>query len=157
VGGGRDEFLWACNFLDRRHDDFMNDHFSGRALTGWVDLSGRAKFRLTGPDRVRYLNGQVTNNVARLKTGETLPALVCTAKGRLLSTFRYWRDTSSILLTVSRVLAQPLAKRLSMYVMRTKAKVADASDALVLFGLCGEPAATASDPGRPAAGGNGPA
>jgi folate-binding protein YgfZ len=61
-----------------------------------------------------------------------------------LSTFRYWRDASSILMTVSRPLAQPLARRLSMYVLRTKAKVADSSDAQVLFGLCGEPAATAA-------------
>ena len=29
-----------------------------------VDLSDRAKLQLQGPDRVRYLNGQVTNNVA---------------------------------------------------------------------------------------------
>jgi folate-binding Fe-S cluster repair protein YgfZ len=31
----------------------------------WVDLSDRAVFRLTGPDSVRYLNGQVTNDVTK--------------------------------------------------------------------------------------------
>ena len=41
-----------------------------------VNLSSRAKFRLTGADRVRYLNGQVTNDMRRVKPDESLYACV---------------------------------------------------------------------------------
>jgi folate-binding protein YgfZ len=54
---------------------------AGEQLT--VVLSPRALWRLTGPDRVRYLNGQVTNDVAALASGRGCYAAVCTAKGRM--------------------------------------------------------------------------
>ncbi len=54
-----------------------------RARGGIADLSDRAKIRLKGPDRVRYLNGQVTANVSRASAAESLRACVTTAKGKL--------------------------------------------------------------------------
>ena len=107
-------------------------------------LSDLGLLSVTGEQAAAFLHAQLTNDVQHLVPETARWAGYCTAAGRLLSTFRYWRDASSILLTVSRPLAQPLARRLSMYVLRTKAKVADASDAQVLFGLCGEPAAKAA-------------
>jgi len=50
------------------------------------DLSARAKFTLTGADRVRYLNGQVSNDVRRLRSeagAEALSACVMNAKGKM--------------------------------------------------------------------------
>ena len=49
----------------------------------WTLLKDRAVFRLTGPDRVRYLNGQVTNDVSRALKGESVPACVCNVKGKV--------------------------------------------------------------------------
>jgi folate-binding protein YgfZ len=98
---------------------------------------------VSGEEAARFLHAQLTNDVEHLAPGMARWAGYCTAKGRLLSTFRYWRDDAAILLTVARPLAQPLARRLTMYVMRTKAKVADASDAYALFGLAGRQAADA--------------
>ncbi len=48
----------------------------------WVNLSDRAKFRLSGPDRVRYLNGQVTNQVDQDLSGKAIAACVCNLKGK---------------------------------------------------------------------------
>jgi folate-binding protein YgfZ len=118
------------------------DRLPGGAFA--APLSDLGLLSVTGEQAAAFLHAQLTNDVEHLAPETARWAGYCTAKGRLLSTFRYWRDASSILLTASRPLAQPLARRLSMYVMRTKAKVADASDAQVLFGLCGEPAATAA-------------
>ncbi len=99
---------------------------------------------VTGDEAAAFLHGQLTNDVEHLAAGQARWAGYCTAKGRLLSTFRYWRDPAAIRLTVSRPLAAPLARRLSMFVLRAKARVADASDAVALFGLGGEPAAAAA-------------
>jgi folate-binding protein YgfZ len=97
-----------------------------------------------GDEAAKFLHAQLTNDVEHLVPGMARWAGYCTAKGRLLSTFRYWRDETSILLTLARPLAQPIAKRLSMFVLRTKARVADASDAHAVFGLAGDPAAGAA-------------
>ncbi len=50
----------------------------------WFDLTGsRALFRLSGPDRVRFLNGQVTNNVAIDLSNKSTPACLCSLKGKV--------------------------------------------------------------------------
>ncbi|MEM7147632.1 MAG: hypothetical protein AAF591_21180 [Verrucomicrobiota bacterium] len=48
-----------------------------------IDLSPRAKIILRGPDRTRYLQGQITNDLARLDPGQTIEACLCNAKGKL--------------------------------------------------------------------------
>ena len=47
------------------------------------DLSDRAKLRLTGNDRIRFLNGQVTNDVRKASPDLSLPACVVNAKGKI--------------------------------------------------------------------------
>lgn len=111
--------------------------------TGWIDLSGRAKFRLSGPDRVRYLNGQVTNNVARLRPGESLPALVCTAKGRLEGEVMIHAREEDFLLDAPGVLREPLLARLEKYLIADDCAWEDVTDAFSLWhslGLGGSPA-----------------
>src|SRR6266550_3190145 len=48
-----------------------------------IDLSDRAKLRVTGPDRIRFLNGQLTNDIANLKPGISVYACALSAKGKL--------------------------------------------------------------------------
>lgn len=110
--------------------------------TGWIDLSGRAKFRLSGPDRVRYLNGQVTNNVARLRPGESMPALVCTAKGRLEGEVMIRAREEDFLLDAPGVLREPLLARLEKYLISDDCAWEDVTDAFSLWhglGLGGSP------------------
>lgn len=49
----------------------------------WHPLADRAIFRLSGPDRVRFLNGQVTNDVRKVSPEVTLPACLCSIKGKV--------------------------------------------------------------------------
>jgi len=101
---------------------------------------------LAGDDAARFLHTQITNDVEHLRPGEARWGGYCTAKGRLQSTFRYWRDpgSGSVWLTVARPLASTLARRLAMFVLRAKARVADASDACAIFGLLDAPVAAAA-------------
>src|SRR5205823_1680794 len=54
-----------------------------RERGGVVDLASRVKLLFTGGDRTRYLNGQLTANIAAAKCPSVVPACVTTAKGRL--------------------------------------------------------------------------
>lgn len=49
----------------------------------FFDLTARTKLRVTGDDRLRFLNGQVTNNVGKAKPDAAIAACVLTVKGRI--------------------------------------------------------------------------
>lgn len=49
----------------------------------WHPLADRAIFRLSGPDRIRFLNGQVTNDVRKVNAERALPACLCSIKGKV--------------------------------------------------------------------------
>ena len=68
--------------------DYGDDAAEARALresAGILDLSFRGRLCLLGADRRSFLNGQVTNNVKDLKTGEGCYAALVTAKGKMES------------------------------------------------------------------------
>ncbi|CAN5682768.1 hypothetical protein BH11VER1_BH11VER1_16720 [soil metagenome] len=50
---------------------------------GAVNLSNRAKWEITGADRLRYLNGQVTNDAGKAKADTAVYACVTNAKGKI--------------------------------------------------------------------------
>jgi folate-binding protein YgfZ len=94
--------------------------------------------RVSGPDGVAFLHAQLTNDVQHLAPGLVQWNGYCTPKGRLLATSLNWRDGDAVYLTVTRSAAQVLRKRLSMYVLRAKARVDDASGEQVALGLIGD-------------------
>lgn len=98
---------------------------------------------VTGAEARAFLHTQLTNDVEHLAQGEARWYGYCTAKGRLLSTFLGWPEDDGLALTVARPMAEALRKRLTMFVLRTKARVADVSEARLLFGLGGDAAAAA--------------
>jgi len=105
---------------------------------------------LTGEDAASFLHTQLTNDVQNLAAGQARLAGYCSPKGRLLATFLMWKSGDSILLQLPRSLQAAIQKRLQMFVMRAKAKLADVSDAQVILGLAGNAAGAALAPWFPA-------
>ena len=94
-----------------------------------------------GEEAARFLQGQLTQDFALLKPSEARLAAFCTAKGRIQASFiGFQRSNGEFLLVTSRDVLAPTLKRLSMFVMRAKAKLRDASAEFDLYGLAGEPA-----------------
>ena len=89
-----------------------------------------------GEDAAKFLQGQLTNDVLALGEGLQLNGY-CTAKGRLIATFRQWRDADAIYLQLPREILAPVLRRLSMYVLRAKARLTDDSAAWTAYGLIG--------------------
>src|SRR5690242_5567611 len=65
---------------------------------GVLDLSFRSRVCLTGTDRVRFLHGQVTNDIKQLKPGSGCYAALVTAKGRMQSDLNIYCLTEELLL-----------------------------------------------------------
>ncbi|MFS2019405.1 YgfZ/GcvT domain-containing protein, partial [Massilia sp. CT11-108] len=83
---------------------------------------------IAGEDAASFLHNQLTNDVEHLGPSEARLAGYCTPKGRLQATFLMWRDAENIYLQLPRAIQAPLQKRLTMFVLRAKAKLRDASD-----------------------------
>jgi folate-binding protein YgfZ len=90
---------------------------------------------VTGADARDFLHAQLTNDIANLPPNRAALAGWCTAKGRLLASFLVIPAKDGFLLQVARDLAPAVAKRLSMYVLRSKVKIADESDAWAQYGV----------------------
>lgn len=107
-------------------------------LTDWGVM------RAHGADAATFLHGQLTQDFALLDRDHARLAGFCTAKGRLLATMVGWRGgEEEILLALPAETLAATLKRLSMFVMRAKCKLSDASTEFAVHGLLGAPAAEA--------------
>ena len=98
----------------------MNEGIYQRILAGETAthvLAGQALWRLSGPDRVRYLNGQVTQDVAEIRENETRLAAVCTAKGRMEGAVWIAAHGDTFYLDADPALRESLGPRLEKYLI----------------------------------------
>lgn len=107
-------------------------------LNGVAPLPHLGVIRAQGEDAAHFLHGQLTQDFALLGATEARLAAFCNAKGRMLASFTGWRRGDEILLVCSRDVLPATLKRLSMFVLRAKVKLSDASEAFALYGVAGE-------------------
>ena len=120
-------------------------------LHGTVPLPHLGVIRAEGDEAAKFLHGQLTQDFALLDEREARLAALCSPKGRMLASFIGIRPRPDLVLLVcSRDLLATTLKRLSMYVLRAKAKLSDASEAFALYGVAGTAlAANGIDAGLP--------
>jgi folate-binding protein YgfZ len=100
--------------------------------------------RAQGADAASFLHSQLTQDFAGLDREHARLAGFCTAKGRLLATMVGWKHgEDEVLLALPAETLAATLKRLSMFVMRARCKLGDASAELAVYGLLGMPAADA--------------
>ena len=106
-----------------------------------VDLSTRAKWLVTGSDRVRYLNGQVTNDVRKAVANEALYACVTSAKGRIDGDlFIHAAPGDALSLDAEPGLRETLSARLEKYVVADDVNFEDVTGDWRLLHVCGSAA-----------------
>jgi tRNA-modifying protein YgfZ len=109
------------------------------ALDGAIALTDWGVIRAQGADAAKFLQGQLTQDVEHLAVGASCLAGYCSAKGRLMATFVVRRQSDEeLLLACSADLLPAVLKRLTMFVLRAKCKLSDASADWPLWGLAGE-------------------
>jgi hypothetical protein len=111
-----------------------------RGGTILADLSDNAVLSITGDDATAFLHAQLTNDVESLPVGAAQWNGWCSAKGRLLATFLLLRREEGFLLMLPAEISGAIAKRLSMFVLRSKVKIEDASARWVRIAFAGKTA-----------------
>lgn len=116
-------------------------------LNGIAPLPHLGVIRAEGEDAAKFLHGQLTQDFSLLGLSEARLAAFCSAKGRMQASFvAFKRSHTEILLVCSQDLLAQTLKRLSMFVLRAKVRLSDASKDLALYGVAG-PALEAMTPG----------
>src|ERR1700693_5003676 len=104
---------------------------------GVYDLSARAKISLTGGDRVRWLNGMVTNNVRDLVPGHGVYAFLLNPQGHILGDLYAYNRGESLLVDTDRSQMEKILAVFDKYIIMDAVEVADVSDTLVALGIAG--------------------
>ena len=120
--------------------DFGNPTAERNALANGniiCDLSHLGLLELQGADARDFLQKQVTNDIQQLNGSNAQYTAHCTPKGRMLVLFLAFAHHDHLHLQFPKALIEPIAKRLKMYVMRSKVSVTDVSETIVKIGLSG--------------------
>ena len=88
-----------------------------------------------GADARAFLHAQLTNDMESLPADRARYAGWCTAQGRLLASFLVVPRADGFLLQLSRDLVPQVLKRLSMFILRSKVKLADVTGQWAQYGV----------------------
>lgn len=119
------------------YGDTLAEHTALRGSAGVLDLSFRSRLCLLGADRVRFLHGQVTNDVKNLRTGEGAYAALVTAKGRMESDLNLYALEDELLLDFEPGLIAKVAQRLEKFIVADDVQVAEVSSHYGLLSVQG--------------------
>lgn len=78
------------------YGDAAAEHRAVRQAVGVADLSHRGKIRVTGDDRVKWLQNIISNDILPLKPGQGLYSSLLTHKGKMLSYFRLYMQNDAV-------------------------------------------------------------
>jgi aminomethyltransferase len=80
------------------YGDVAAEHRAVRQAVGIADLSHRGKLRVTGDDRVKWLQSVVSNDILSLQPGQGRYASLLTHKGKMLTYFRLYMQTEAVMI-----------------------------------------------------------
>jgi tRNA-modifying protein YgfZ len=109
------------------------------AMASITSLPDRGVIAVTGDDRIGFLQGLVSNDVAAARPGEAVWAALLTPQGKWLADFFIFDDRARLLLDCERHQIPDLIQRLSRYRLRMKVALQPEPDLTVQVGWNGKP------------------
>jgi folate-binding protein YgfZ len=99
----------------------------------FLDFSGRAKLRVTGGDRLRFLNGQITNDLHKATDATAIEACVLNAKGKMNAHIFVSAGPDCFFVDADPELRETLRVRLERYVIADDVQIEDLTGQLSLL------------------------
>ncbi|SAK94323.1 folate-binding protein YgfZ [Caballeronia fortuita] len=115
-----------------------SDFDSVKTSGAFMPLTQFGVIDVKGEDAASFLHNQITNDVQHLDASTARLAGYCSAKGRLLGSFLMWRTADAVRLLIAQDVQAAVQKRLSMFVLRAKAKLTDATPEVAAVGFAGD-------------------
>jgi glycine cleavage system T protein len=103
-----------------RFTDPRAEHRAVREAAGLFDFSSRAKFAVTGADRVRFLQGMASNDVKSLAPGSGVYATILNAQGQILADLHIYCDPDRFVIDTAADLREKAMQSLKRYIIADK-------------------------------------
>jgi folate-binding protein YgfZ len=119
---------------------FSNVHEEFAALLsscGVYDVGFRGRIFLTGGDRLRWLNGMVTNNIRDLKAGQGVYAFLLNPQGRILGDMNIYNEGESLTVETDRSQMENILATFDHYIIMDDVEVVDISGRWTALGVAG--------------------
>ena len=117
--------------------NFRDEYRAVREKAGLIDLSFRAQVRMTGEDRVTFLQGIVSNDVKALRPGEGCAATLLTEQGRIVADLRVYALDTAFLLDVDARIKDKVIETLSRFIIADDVEMEDLSATQTTIALQG--------------------
>lgn len=141
-------FTWhethGTRFIDDRgielpahFTDPLREYQAVREAAGLIDYSFRVQVRMTGEDRVSFLQGIISNDIKALRPGDGCAATLLTEQGRLVADLRVYALDSALLLDVDVRIKDKAMEALSRFIIADDVELEDISEQQVTIALQG--------------------
>jgi folate-binding protein YgfZ len=108
-----------------------------RRIGGIIDRSFLGKLLLTGNDRVKFLQGMVTNNVNLVTAEKGLYSLIVTVKGKIVADFALYGLEEGMLMVLQPELTTVVQQLLDRYIITSQVQIEDVSGQWGILSLQG--------------------
>lgn len=133
--------VWfGCALPDDFGDAREEQRFANESVA-LIDKNYRAYFTFSGPDRVRYLNAILTNNIKDLQNGQGVVSLLLNAQGRILAEIETFAEAEKIFLVSYLMIRQRLVEVLEKYIIMDEVTFSDDAEKFGTLALEGPLAA----------------
>ncbi|MGV8935316.1 MAG: YgfZ/GcvT domain-containing protein [Gallionellaceae bacterium] len=122
--------------------NFQSELLAARDGTIICDLSQFGTLKVSGEEAQKFLQNLLSNDIDGVNAVTAQFSSFNSAKGRMLASLLIWQQGADYYVQLPRSLTAAIFKKLTMYVLRSKVKISDASDEIVCLGIAGNTAQT---------------
>jgi folate-binding protein YgfZ len=128
---------WFGILLPEQFTDLATEYRYACETVALVDKNYRAFFELSGPDRVRYLNAIVTNDIRNLGPGQATPALLLNPQGHILAELEIYAHEDHLQVVSYATIRERLLAALDKYIIMDDVTLEDATERFAVLALEG--------------------
>ena len=133
--------VWfGCSMPDE-FTDWRSEYAFARNHVALIDKNYRAYLSFTGPDRVRYLNAILTNNIKDLRTGQGSVSLLLNPQGHILAEIETYALPDSLFCVSYAMIRSRLIEVIEKYIIMDDVTLTDQTDRFATLALEGPTAA----------------
>ena len=132
---------FGCALPDRFSEDWASEYRAARESVALLDKNYRMYLLFTGPDRVRYLNAILTNDIKSLTSGKGVVSLFLNPQGRIQAEIETYAEAGSLFCVSYAMIREALVPAIEKYIIMDDVTLADKTGAYGTLALEGPLAA----------------
>ena len=114
---------------------------AARTRAAWLDRSSLGRIAVSGADRLSYLQGLLTNDVAALKPGTGCYAAYLTAQGRMIADMHLYERGDVLLMTTAGDVKETVMAKFDQFIFGEDVQLGDVTDTFAQVAVVGPQAA----------------